>query len=42
VPVVRLDIRRIRALGWSCRRNTREALRSSMAEMADDFRTGRL
>jgi UDP-glucose 4-epimerase len=42
VPVVRLDIRRIRALGWSCRRSTREALRSSMAEMVDDARAGRL
>ncbi len=42
VPVVRLDIRRICALGWTCRRSTREALRSSMAEMVDDARAGRL
>jgi UDP-glucose 4-epimerase len=42
VPVVRLDIGRIRALGWRCRQGTREALRSSMKDMADDFRAGRL
>jgi len=42
VPVVRLDIRRIRALGWTCGRGTREALRSSMREMVDDFRAGRV
>jgi UDP-glucose 4-epimerase len=42
VPVVRLDIGRIRALGWKCRLGTREALRSSMAEMVDDARAGRL
>jgi len=42
VPVVRLDIGRIRALGWKCRRNTREALRSSIAEMVNDARAGRL
>ena len=42
VPVVRLDIRRIRGLGWSCRRGAREALRCSMAELVDDARAGRL
>jgi UDP-glucose 4-epimerase len=42
VPVVRLDIERIQSLGWRCRRNTREALRSSMAEMAGDALKGRL
>lgn len=42
VPVVRLDIRRIRALGWRCTRSTREALRASMAALVDDARAGRL
>lgn len=42
VPVVRLDIGRIRSLGWTCRRSTREALRASMLAMLDDARAGRL
>jgi len=42
VPVVRLDISRIQALGWRCRQNTREALRSSMLELLKDARRGRL
>jgi UDP-glucose 4-epimerase len=42
VPMVRLDVRRVRSLGWRCRRVTREALRASMAEMVDDARAGRL
>jgi UDP-glucose 4-epimerase len=42
VPVIRLDINRIQSLGWRCQRNTKEALRASMAEMVDDARAGRL
>jgi UDP-glucose 4-epimerase len=42
VPVVRLDVSRIRALGWRCRRSTREALRASLAELVRDARAGRL
>lgn len=42
VPTVRLDIRRICALGWRSQHNTREALRASMAEMLVDARAGRL
>jgi len=42
VPVIRLDTAKIRGLGWECRRNAREALRASMAEMLDDARAGRL
>jgi UDP-glucose 4-epimerase len=42
VPMVRLDVRRVRSLGWRCQRVTREALRASMAEMVDDARAGRL
>ena len=41
VPVVRLDIARMRALGWRCRLGSREALRSSLAEMMEHFRAGR-
>lgn len=42
VPVVRLNIGRIRSLGWRCRRSSREALRASMMEMVEDARAGRL
>lgn len=42
VPVVRLNIDRIRRLGWACRRNTRTALRDSMMSMLPDLKAGRL
>lgn len=42
VPIVRLDTQRIRGLGWQCTRNTRDALRASMAALLDDARSGRL
>jgi len=42
VPVVRLATKRIRALGWSNRYDTRAALRASMAAMLADARVGRL
>ena len=42
VPVIRLDIGRIGALGWKCARSTREALKQSMAELVDDAKAGRL
>ena len=42
VPIVRLDVSRIQALGWRCKQNTREALRSSMVELLQDARAGRL
>jgi UDP-glucose 4-epimerase len=42
VPVVRLDTRRIRALGWRCERNSREALRQSMRAMIPDMKAGRM
>ena len=38
VPVVRLNTDRLRALGWSCRFGSREALRQSMAAIVGDFR----
>jgi UDP-glucose 4-epimerase len=37
VPVVRLNTDRIRALGWSCRFGSREALRQSMEAIVRDF-----
>jgi len=42
VPVIRLDTNRIRATGWTCKRNASQALRASMTEMLDDARAGRL
>jgi UDP-glucose 4-epimerase len=42
VPVVRLDSSRLRALGWSCRRDTRAALRASLESMLADVDAGRL
>lgn len=42
VPVVRLNINRIRRLGWVCGCNTRTALRDSMMSMLPDLRAGRL
>ena len=42
VPVVRLNSRRIRRLGWVCRFNSRQALRESMMAMLPDMRAGRL
>jgi UDP-glucose 4-epimerase len=42
VPVVRLNTERIRSLGWTCRRSSREALRDSMTAMLQDVRNGRL
>jgi UDP-glucose 4-epimerase len=41
VPIVRLDTTRIKATGWECHRNTREALQASMiAMLADRDRLG--
>lgn len=42
VPVMRLNTRRIRDLGWVCRMQTREALRSAMTAMLGDVRNGRV
>ncbi len=40
VPIVRLDTRRIRELGWSNRMDTRQALRASLESMIADARAG--
>lgn len=42
VPVVRLNTDRIRALGWTNARTTKQALAHSLAAMLDDARAGRL
>ena len=42
VPVVRLNTDRIQALGWRCKRSSREALRESMVDLVEDVRAGRL
>ena len=42
VPVVRLDSRKIRALGWSNQYTTEEAIRMSIDSMLADFRAGKI
>jgi UDP-glucose 4-epimerase len=42
VPVVRLNTERIRGLGWTCRRGSREALRVSLLALIEDARAGRI
>ncbi len=42
VPIVRISTERIRALGWTCARTTREALRASLVSMVADDEAGRL
>lgn len=41
VPIVRLSTERIRTLGWTCERTTRDALEASLRSMLDDARRGR-
>jgi len=42
VPIVRLDTHRIRALGWTCQRPSREALRAAIEAMIPDLKAGRM
>ena len=42
VPVVRLNTDRIKSLGWSCKRTSRQALCVSMSSLAEDVRRGKL
>jgi UDP-glucose 4-epimerase len=42
VPIVRLDTRRIRTLGWQNRMGSREALRQSMLAMIPDMTAGKM
>ena len=41
VPVVRLNVERICALGWICQRPTRDALRLSIQSILVDGRAGK-
>jgi UDP-glucose 4-epimerase len=42
VPIVRLNTDRIQSLGWSCRLNSREALRQSLLALINDVRANRV
>lgn len=42
IPVVRLSTDHIQALGWRCRRSSREAVRHSIMTMIEDFDSGRM
>jgi UDP-glucose 4-epimerase len=42
VPIVRIDTRRIRALGWTCQHSSREALRLAMLAMIPEMKAGRM
>ncbi len=42
VPIVRLGTARMRALGWTCRRGSRAAMRAAMQSLIGDVRSGRL
>jgi len=42
IPIVRLSANRIRSLGWTSHRSSREALRDSMLAMLPDLKAGRL
>lgn len=42
VPVVRLNTDRIKSLGWTCRRTSKQALCVSLHSMLEDARAGRL
>jgi UDP-glucose 4-epimerase len=42
IPIVRLNTQRISALGWRCRRSSRQALDDAMRSMIEDFRSARM
>ena len=42
VPVVRLNTNRIRSLGWTCKRDTRQALCVALHALFADSRLGRI
>ncbi|HVJ42933.1 MAG TPA: NAD-dependent epimerase/dehydratase family protein [Dongiaceae bacterium] len=42
VPIVRLETKRIRGLGWKNRLNTREAVQQSLHDIREDVRIGRI
>lgn len=40
VPIVRLNTDRMKSLGWSCERNSKEALSASINSMIEDIKNG--
>lgn len=42
VPVVRLNTDRIRSLGWTCEKSSREALKASILSLYEDERTSKI
>jgi UDP-glucose 4-epimerase len=42
VPVYKLDSRKIRSLGWSSQRNSREALTTAVDSMLQDLKAGNI
>ena len=42
VPVVRLNTDRIKSLGWTCQRTSRQALCVSMRTLLEDAKEGKL
>lgn len=42
VPIIRLNSDKIKSLGWSCNKTTREAIRQSMADMFLDILAGKM
>jgi len=42
VPIVRLNTDRIRSLGWTNKRNAKEAIRDSILSMIKDVKTGKI
>jgi len=42
VPLYRLDTKKIRALGWSNEKNSREAVQASVDSMLEDVKAGRI
>jgi UDP-glucose 4-epimerase len=42
VPIVRLNTERIRALGWTCKHSSREALQRAIEAMIPDMKAGRM
>jgi len=42
VPVVRLDTKRIRSIGWSCKHTSRQALEKAILSMLPDMKAGKM
>lgn len=42
IPVVRLNTDRIKKLGWTCKKNSREALQASLQSMIQDIQAGKM